>query len=85
LAIFEAKCNICHGTMGGWDGTSYESTMTSGNHAPVVIPGDIDTSLLAQKLLDTQSNGAIMPPGGKLTDSEIQLILDWILAGALEK
>ena len=85
LPIFEAKCNICHGNLGGWDGTSYESTMTSGDHAPVVIPGDPDTSLLAQKLLNTQSIGAIMPPGGKLTDSEIQLILDWILAGAFEK
>jgi mono/diheme cytochrome c family protein len=85
LPIFEAKCNICHGTLGGWDGTSYESTMTSGDHAPVVIPGDPVTSLLAQKLLDTQIIGGIMPPGGTLTDSEIQLILDWILAGALEQ
>jgi mono/diheme cytochrome c family protein len=85
LPIFEAKCKICHGTMGGWDGTSYESTITSGDHAPVVIPGDPDTSLLAQKLLNTQSIGAIMPPGGKLADSEIQLILGWIIAGALEK
>ena len=84
LPIFEAKCNICHGTMGGWDGTTYESTMTSGNNAPVVIPGDPENSLLAQKLLDTQTIGNIMPPGGKLPDSEIQLILEWIRAGAPE-
>ncbi len=85
LPIFEAKCNTCHGSLGGWDGTSYEAAMTSGNHAPVVIPGDAENSLLAQKLLDTQTEGAIMPPGGKLPDDEIQIILDWIAAGALEE
>ena len=86
LPIFESKCNVCHGTLGGWDGSSYESVMNSGDHAPVVIPGDPEGSFLVQKLLDTQTIGGIMPPGGKnLPDSEIQLIIDWILAGALEK
>jgi hypothetical protein len=59
--------------------------MNSGDHAPVIIPGDVESSLLAQKLLGTQSTGAIMPPSGKLPDSEIQVILDWIEAGAPEK
>ncbi len=82
LPIFDKKCKACHGSLGGWDGTTYEATMTTGNNAPVVIPGDPDESLLAQKLLDEQTIGAMMPPGTPLPDSEIELILNWIAGGA---
>jgi hypothetical protein len=56
----------------------------SGAHGPAVIPGDPQGSLLAQKLLGTQAEGAIMPPAGALPQSKIQIILDWIAAGALD-
>jgi mono/diheme cytochrome c family protein len=82
--IFEAECVVCHGSLGGWDASTYEAVMTTGNNAPVVIPGDPEGSLLAQKLLGTHTEGNIMPPTGKLPDDEIQIILDWIEAGALE-
>ncbi len=75
---------MCHGTLGGWDGSSYQAVMTTGDHAPVVIPGDVANSLLAQILQGTATSGAIMPPGGKLPDATIQIILDWIAAGAPE-
>ena len=84
MPIFEAKCTPCHGSMGGWDGTNYDGVMNSGDNAPTVIPGDVENSILAQKIADTQTYGTIMPPGGKMTNSEIQLILDWISAGAPE-
>jgi cytochrome c5 len=84
LPVFEQKCVACHGNLGGWGGSNYEDVMTSGDHAPVIIPGDIENSLLAQKLLGTQSVGTVMPPAGKLPDAEIQAILDWIAAGAPE-
>lgn len=84
MPIFEAECIVCHGSLGGWDASSYEAVMTTGNNAPVVIPGDSEGSLLAQKLLGTHTKGAIMPPSGKLADGEIQIIVDWIDAGALE-
>jgi len=83
--IFKAKCVVCHGKLGGWDGSTFENAMTTGNNAPVVIPGDVAASLLAQKLLGTHQEGTIMPPNGKLPDEEIQVILDWITSGALEK
>jgi len=38
--------------------------------------------LLAQKLLGTQTAGAVMPMSGVLPLSEIQPLLDWIAAGA---
>ncbi len=84
MPIFEAKCVLCHGSMGGWDATSYSAVMTSGDNAPTVIPNDGESSILAQKIVGTYTYGGIMPPGGKMTNSEIQLILDWILAGALD-
>ena len=85
LPIFKAKCLMCHGSMGGWNGENYQDTIASGDHGPSVIPGDVQNSLLAQKIQGTQTQGINMPPGQKLSDSEIKLILDWILAGALEK
>jgi hypothetical protein len=71
--------------LGGWTATSYSSVMTTGNGGPVVIPGDAANSLLVQKLKGTQQNGSIMPPTGKLSDAQIQVIIDWINVGAIEK
>jgi mono/diheme cytochrome c family protein len=82
MPIFEQNCAGCHGSMGGWDASSYESVMTTGNNAPTVIPSDVEGSLLAQKIQGTQSDGSMMPPGEKLPDEDIQIILDWIQAGA---
>jgi mono/diheme cytochrome c family protein len=82
VPIFEAACVVCHGSLGGWDGTSYDSVINSGNNAPVVIPGDAQASLLGQKVQGTQSIGVMMPTAGLLPADQIQLILDWIDAGA---
>ena len=82
LPLFESECNMCHGSAGGWDGTSYETVMNSGDHGPAVIPGDVENSLLAQKMLDQQETGTVMPPSGMLSQADIQLVLDWIRAGA---
>ncbi len=82
MPIFEAKCVFCHGDQGGWDSSSYEAVMTTGDNAPAVIPGDPENSLLVQKLEGTQAEGAIMPPAGKLPDADIQKIIDWISVGA---
>ncbi len=84
MPIFEADCAACHGNFGGWDASTYTSVLGTGNNAPVIIPGDPDNSLLAQKMVGTQSIGGIMPPAGLLPDEEIQVILDWIEEGALD-
>ncbi|MEK7325738.1 MAG: c-type cytochrome domain-containing protein, partial [Chloroflexota bacterium] len=88
LPLLEAKCSLCHNQktkLGGWDASSYEAVMTTGDHAPVVIPGDAAASLLSQKVSGAQAQGDIMPPAGLLPEDEIQLIVDWIAAGAPEK
>jgi mono/diheme cytochrome c family protein len=84
LPILDAKCNMCHGTLGGWNGTTYRSVLDSGDNSPVLIPGDPVRSLLGQKLLGAQTQGTVMPPGGKMDAADIQMILDWITAGALD-
>lgn len=82
LPIFDAQCKSCHGSLGGWDGSSYETVMSTGLHAPVVLPGDSENSLLAQKIRGTHDEGAIMPPAGKMDDDLIGIVIDWIEAGA---
>jgi mono/diheme cytochrome c family protein len=57
--------------------------METGDHAPVIVPGDADASLLVQKLRNTQPEGGSMPPGGStLSDADIALIVEWINSGA---
>lgn len=83
LPVLSAKCQACHGSvlqLGGWDASTYDSVLTSGDNAPVVIPGDAENSLLARLIQGL--GGPIMPPGGGLSEEEVQLILDWISAGA---
>ena len=84
MPIFQAECVACHGNFGGWDASSYTSVLGTGDHAPMIIPGDPENSFLAQKMIGTQSIGEIMPPAGLLPEDEIQVILDWIEAGALD-
>ncbi len=77
--ILAASCGACHGSSGGWDAATYDSTINSGNGGPAVSPGNADGSSLAQRLL---GNGALMPPGSALSDDQIQIIIDWINNGA---
>ena len=82
--IFKTRCATCHGSMGGWDSSSYSAVMTSGERAPVIVPGDVDASLLALMIQGDPKGGMQMPPGGGLLPLEVQTILDWIAAGAPE-
>ena len=81
--ILQVRCQVCHGaatTLGGWDASTYERVIASGDHGPAVIPGDPVNSLLAQRLQGI--SGGVMPPAGALAPAELQTILDWIAAGA---
>lgn len=83
VPILAANCQMCHNAsirLGGWDASSYESVIATGNNGPAVVPGDVDNSLLARLIQGI--GGPLMPPSGNLPDAQIQLILDWIAAGA---
>jgi len=79
-AIFLNKCGTCHGTAAtaGLNLSTYADAMQGGSSGAVIIPGDIDNSLLVTKQL----------AGGhpvQLTSEEILQVIEWINAGALEK
>jgi len=60
--------------------------MTTGDNGPDVIPGDAEASLIVQKLSGTHEEGDIMPPPPlrPLNEQLVQIIIDWIEAGALD-
>ena len=83
LPIFKSKCSICHNQqtkLGGWDASTYSSVMSNGAEGPVIMPRDSSNSILTKRLLGVQEE--VMPPSGSLPKDVIQLILDWISAGA---
>ncbi len=84
-SIFEESCTACHGSLGGWTGTSYEEALNTGQGGPTIIPGDPDNSRLVQTMIDTHPDGVIMPPAGLLPDDTVQIIIDWVAAGAPER
>jgi mono/diheme cytochrome c family protein len=85
LPIFQASCTGCHGTLGGWTGTSYTDALTTGTNGPTIIPGSPENSRLVQSLIGTHPNGVVMPPAAVLSADDIQTIIDWVAAGAPEK
>jgi mono/diheme cytochrome c family protein len=83
LPILQAKCQMCHSAstkLGGFDASSYQSVMKGSDDGPVVVAGNVTTSVLAQWLQGR--TGMFMPPGGALPKEDLQTILDWIAAGA---
>ena len=80
--VLESRCGSCH--MGefvseGLDMNTYESLMVGSQNGPVINPGDARDSLLIQKVIE----GKMPKRGPKLTPAQIQMITDWINAGAL--
>ncbi|MEK7778131.1 MAG: c-type cytochrome, partial [Chloroflexota bacterium] len=85
--IFDKGCTACHGAaaMGGLNLTSYKLAMTTGNHKPVITPGNAETSILFQSLRGKASGVSPMPLGGAtLSDEDIATIGRWIERGAPE-
>jgi len=79
--LFKDRCGSCHGAgaLGGLNLTTYATAMTGGKSGPVIVPDDLENSLLIKKQSGTT------PHFGQLKPSELQLVTDWIKAGAPEK
>ncbi len=81
ISAILAGCTGCHG-VGGQKGvnlTSYQAVMTGGSDGPIVIPGDPQSSILVK--VQTGSKPHFM----QLSPKDLQTLIDWISAGALEK
>ena len=81
LPIIQSRCVNCHGGDRVEEGLyllSYDEIMAGSNKGPVIIPGDVEGSLLIE-LITSQK----MPKRGpKLTPAQVQIISDWVAAGA---
>ena len=77
--IFEKQCGMCHGNTAtaGLNVITYAGLMAGGANGPAVIPGDAAASLLIEKVKDGTHPGKFSP-------EELQIISDWIDAGAPE-
>jgi menaquinol-cytochrome c reductase cytochrome b/c subunit len=83
--ILDKRCSTCHGNRpkGNFSIADYNSVMTSGDNAPVIIAGDAANSTLAQMLNGEKTDaGGQMPPSRPLRPDQIGLIERWINQGA---
>jgi nitrate/TMAO reductase-like tetraheme cytochrome c subunit/mono/diheme cytochrome c family protein len=78
-ALFTAKCGACHGAAasGGLNVTTYADLMKGGKEGALVVPGDSANSLLVK----IQSEKHFF----NLTSEELDLVKQWIDAGAPER
>ena len=78
--LFAAKCTVCHGELatGGLKLLTYADTMKGSTNGEIIVSGDSPNSVLYQ----VQSEGKHF---SNLTPEELELVKQWIDAGALEK
>ena len=79
--ILETRCGTCHiGNITSADlhMDSYEDLLAGSENGPVILPGNAHDSLLVKKILA----GEMPKRGPKLTPAQVQMIMDWIEAGA---
>ena len=63
---------------------SYEEIMTTGDDAPNVIPGDLNSNVIRMLHREDIDAGGPMPPSKELKQEYIEMWEKWILAGAPE-
>jgi hypothetical protein len=76
------RCYKCHGNgkvQGGFRFGSRESLQKGGESGTVVIPGNVDKSLLISAV---RYDLLEMPPDGQLKGNEIKILETWVKAGA---
>ena len=77
LQAILTKCATCHNPeqrAGGLDLTSRETALA---HGRALVPGNVDASAIAQQVV----HGA-MPPGKPLSESDQEIVTEWIKSGA---
>src|SRR5436305_10094231 len=83
VSLLARKCLACHNDKTSSSGLSLESraaVLTGGARGGAVVPGQPQNSLMVAAI--RQSGSLKMPPTGKLSDAEIELIQKWIADGA---
>jgi len=81
LPIIDSRCVNCHGgerVEEGLDLRTYDEILVGSDHGAVIIPGDVEGSLL----IELVANQKMPKRGPKLTPAQVQIISDWVAAGA---
>ena len=83
--IFDVHCTHCHvyGGAATLNMSSYEGVMSGGVSGPAIIAGDHANSLLYSRITLPVGTDGSMPPNNPLSQSEIDLIVQWNNEGAL--
>ena len=80
--VLQKNCFACHGAAktSGLDLRTSAAAMAGGAHGPAIIPSKPDESRLYRMVSLTVQPS--MPPSGKLSDSDLATLREWISAGA---
>ncbi|WP_437222869.1 DUF1553 domain-containing protein [Planctomicrobium sp. SH661] len=80
--LLAEHCFKCHGAeqqKGGLRLDSRSQMLLGGESGPAIEPGNANNSLLLEAV---RYDSFQMPPGGKLPEAQLQILADWITAGA---
>src|SRR5215469_17579264 len=82
--ILANNCYSCHtnSQLGGLRLDSAEAMAKGGSRGSAITPGDPDKSLIITAVRQTDPD-LKMPMGGKLKDSEVADLAEWVKAGAV--
>ncbi len=85
--ILESRCLSCHheaNKLGGLSLETAESARRGGASGPSILTGEPESSPLLVRMALPSSSPLSMPPGGpRTTESEMAVVRDWILDGAM--
>jgi mono/diheme cytochrome c family protein len=85
--VFKRYCISCHRPgkkNNNYLMATYEEVMTTGDHAPNIIPGDLNSNNVLMMERQEIEAGGPMPPTKALKPELIDIIKRWIAAGAPE-
>ncbi len=83
--ILKSRCFSCHGALKQEASLRLDtgsSIRRGGESGPAVTSGDVDKSLIVQRITAKDASARMPPEGKPLTDQQIQQIKNWIVAGA---
>ena len=79
LPIFnQYGCTGCHGSQGGLNLSTYNSTIDGGNSGIGIVPENVNSSIVWQRI----DNGSMPPGENSVSLNDISIIESWINQGA---
>lgn len=84
-ALFDTHCTLCHPSVARVldlpEDVEAELSTADDDDNVYVVPGDPAGSRLVQHLFELEG-AAVMPPGGRLPDADLDPVWAWVAVGA---